>query len=66
MCGFANHFISIWDVELREWDYKSIFIKDKEANSIKIKLQQLPPKDLWEDILSHATTAEQETSKTNE
>ena len=53
----------IWDVELKVWEYEPVFTKDVNSNTVEIKLQQVPPEDLREEILSHATEAEQEESK---
>ena len=46
---------TIWDVELKEWHYEPVLIKDKDSNTVGIKLQQVPPEDLCEEILSNAT-----------
>ena len=45
---------TIWDVELKDWDYEPIITKSKEADTFKVKLQPVPPKDLREEILSNA------------
>ena len=37
---------TIWDVELKDWDYEPIIVKSEEADTFKINLQQVPPKDL--------------------
>ena len=57
---------NIWDVELKDWEYEPIFTKDINSNTVEIKLQQVPPEDLREEILSHATEAEQKESETKE
>ena len=57
---------TIWDVELKEWDYKPILIKDEESDTVEIKLQQVPPEDLREEILSNATEVDPETSTTSD
>ena len=57
---------NIWDVELKDWEYKPIFTKDINSNTVEIKLQQVPPEDLWEEILSYGTEAEQKESETEE
>ena len=57
---------NIWDVELKGWEYEPIFTKDVNSNTIEIKLQQVPLEDLWEEILSHATEAEQKEGETKE
>ena len=44
---------TIWDVELKDWEYEPIFTKDVNSNTIEIKLQQVPPEDLCEDIRDH-------------
>ena len=46
--------MTIWDVELKDWHYKPIITKSKEADTFKVKLQPVPPKDLREEILSNA------------
>ena len=45
---------TIWDVELKDWDYEPIITKSKEADTFKVKLQLVPPEDLREEILSNA------------
>ena len=45
---------TIWDVELKDWDYEPIITKSKEADTFEIKLQPVPPEDLREEILSNA------------
>ena len=57
---------TIWDVELKDWEYEPIFTKDVNSNTVEIKLQQVPPEDLCEDILSHSTKTEQEGSETKQ
>ena len=57
---------TIWDVELKDWEYEPIFTKDVDSNTVEIKLQQVPPEDLREDILSYATETKQEGSKTKQ
>ena len=57
---------TIWDVELKEWDYEPILIKDEESDTVEIKLQQVPPEDLCEEILSNATEVDPETSRTSD
>ena len=37
---------TIWDVELKDWEYEPIFTKDIDSNTVEIKLQQVPPEDL--------------------
>ena len=56
---------TIWDVELKDWDYEPIITKSEEANTFKVKLQPVPPKDLREEILSNATEVNQETNDTS-
>ena len=53
---------TIWDVELKDWDYEPIITKSEEANTFKVKLQPVPPEDLREEILSNATEVNQETN----
>ena len=54
---------TIWDVELKDWEYEPIFTKDVDSNTIEIKLQQVPPEDLREDILSRSVETEQSGSE---
>ena len=56
---------TIWDVELKDWDYEPIITKSEEADTFEIKLQLVPPDDLREEILSNATEVNQETSDTS-
>ena len=56
---------TIWDVELKDWDYKPIITKSDEANTFEVKLQAVPPEDLREEILSNATEVNQETNDTS-
>ena len=37
---------TIWDVELKDWDYEPIITKSEEANTFEVKLQPVPPEDL--------------------
>ena len=32
---------TIWDVELKEWDYEPILIKNEDSDTVEIKLQQV-------------------------
>ena len=52
---------TIWDVELKDWDYEPIITKSDEVNTFKVKLQPVPPEDLREEILSNATVVKPET-----
>ena len=54
---------TIWDVELKDWDYEPIITKSKEADTFEIKLQPVPPEDLQEEILSNATETDPEVDK---
>ena len=54
---------TLWNIELKDWEYEPIFTKDVDSNTIEIKLQQVPPEDLREDILSHSVETEQSGSK---
>ena len=56
---------TIWDVELKDWDYEPIITKSEEADTFEVKLQQVPPEDLREEILSNATEVNQETNDTS-
>ena len=56
---------TIWDVELKDWDYEPIITKIEEADTFEVKLQPAPPEDLWEEILSNSTEVNQETSDTS-
>ena len=55
---------TIWDVELKDWEYEPIFTKDVNSNTVEIKLQQVPPEELCEEILSYTTETEQEENET--
>ena len=57
---------TIWDVELKDWEYEPIFTKDVDSNTIEVKLQQVPPEDLREDILSGSVETEQSESETKQ
>ena len=37
---------TIWDVELKDRDYKPIITKSKEADTLEVKLQPVPLEDL--------------------
>ena len=37
---------TIWDIDLKDWDYEPIITKSEEANTFEVKLQPVPPKDL--------------------
>ena len=52
---------TIWDVELKDWDYEPIITKSEEADTFEVKLQPVPPEDLREEILNNATEVNQET-----
>ena len=56
---------TIWDVKLKDWDYEPIITKSEEADTFEVKLQSVPPEDLREEILSHATEVNQETKDTS-
>ena len=56
---------TIWDVELKDWDYEPIITKSDEANTFEVKLQPVPPEDLREEILSNATEVNHETNDTS-
>ena len=43
---------TIRDIKLKDWEYKPIMTKDKDSDTVEIKLQQVPPEDLHEEILS--------------
>ena len=51
---------TIWDVELKDWDYEPIITKSEEADTFKVKLQPVPPEDLREEILSNTTEIDPE------
>ena len=53
------------DVELKDWDFEPIITKSEEADTFEVKLQQVPPEDLQEEILSNATEVNQETNDTS-
>ena len=56
---------TIWDVELKDWDYEPIITKSDKANTFEVKLQPVPPEDLQEEILSNAAEVNQETNNTS-
>ena len=56
---------TIWDVELKDWDYEPIITKSEEVDMFEVKLQPIKPEDLREEILSNATEINQETSNTS-
>ena len=56
---------TIWDVKLKDWDYEPIITKSEEADTFEVKLQPVPPEDLWEEILSNATEINQEINDTS-
>ena len=56
---------TIWDVELKDWDYEPIITKSDKANTFEVKLQPVPPEDLREEILSNAMEVNQETNDTS-
>ena len=41
---------TIWDVELKDWDYEPIITKSDKANTFEVKLQPVPPEDLREEF----------------
>ena len=45
---------TIWDVDLKDWDYEPIITKSDEVDTFEVKLQPIPPEDLREEILSNA------------
>ena len=51
---------TIWDIELKDWDYEPIITKSKEADTFEVKLQPVPPEDLREEILRNATEIDPE------
>ena len=57
---------TIWDVELKDWEYKPTLTKNKDSDTVEVRLQQVPPEDLHEEILSRATKTEFQDSKTKE
>ena len=58
--------ITIWDVDLKDWEYEPIITKNKDSDTVEIKLQQVPPVDLCEEILSNETEIDPETDKTDD
>ena len=54
---------TIWGIELKDWEYEPIITKSTDSDMVEIKLQQVPPKDLREEILSYAAETEQEECK---
>ena len=51
---------TIWDVDLKDWDYEPIITKSYEVDTFEVKLQPVPPVDLREEILSNVTEVNQE------
>ena len=37
---------TIWDVDLKDWDYEPIITKSDEVDTFEVKLQPIPPEDL--------------------
>ena len=56
---------TIWDVKLKDWEYEPIITKSKDSDTFEVKLQQVPPEDLHEEILSNATEIDPEIDKTD-
>ena len=56
---------TIWDVDLKDWDYEPIITKSDEEDTFEVKLQPVPPEDLREEILSNATEVNQDTNDTS-
>ena len=56
---------TIWDVDLKDWDYEPIITKSDEADTFEVKLQPVPPEDLREEILSNATEVNQDINDTS-
>ena len=56
---------TIWDVDLKDWDYEPIITKSDEADTFEVKLQPIPPEDLREEILSNATEVNQDINDTS-
>ena len=56
---------TIWDVDLKDWDYEPIITKSDEVDTFEVKLQPVPPVDLREEILSNATEVNQDTNDTS-
>ena len=52
---------TIWDVDLKDWDYEPIIPKSEEANTFEARLQPVPPEDLREEFLSNTMGVNQET-----
>ena len=56
---------TIWDVDLKDWDYEPIITKSDKVDTFEVKLQPVPPKDLREEILSNATEVNQDINDTS-
>ena len=56
---------TIWDVDLKDWDYEPIITKSDEEDTFEVKLQPVPPEDLREEILSNATEVNQDINDTS-
>ena len=55
---------TIWDVDLKDWDYEPIITKSDEVDTFEVKLQPVPPVDLREEVLSNAMEVNQDTNDT--
>ena len=56
---------TIWDVDLKDWDYEPIITKSDEVDTFEVKLQPVPPEDLREEILSNAMEVNQDINDTS-
>ena len=56
---------TIWDVDLKDWDYEPIITKSDKVDTFEVELQPIPPEDLREEILSNATEVNQDINDTS-
>ena len=43
----------LWEVSPREWEYEPVLTRNRDTNEIKVNFIQVPPEDLWQDILTN-------------
>ena len=52
----------LWEVEPKEWEYKTVLTQEEGTNNISINFIQVPPEEFCEDIFSNAAEAEENNS----
>ena len=52
----------LWEVDPKEWSYEPVLTRNENTNDVEINFIQVPPEDLWEEVLSEAAEAEEEGS----